>query len=403
MFRCITELKGLVIDLDSFTDVGIESWGNLSSGCKCLFLVSNETILKNAIECYGRENVYKIEPFRRLFAPNFMTHKQVLSILRLRPTEIAYVSENIAFLNNALRFLGGTIWLTDEVSYEDASQSPDLICRSVADLGYLLRKEVSGFLGESAVYPNDKNAGMIVPLEFDVDGESVLMHMLGRYFGYSHYMSQLHPYSTAIFFNKKAGRNYYKKFDDIFTKLYVRTIKRIQRAESVDGVVSIPGRPGREDRFDSILEAITSQCGIKNYGREFVCVKDYPEQKALSSLERQENIRGAFRCTEELRGKRIVIIDDIITTGSTMREGVRALRAGGADPADIVVLGINQLQGNYWASDIARVACPVCGDKMRLLVNGNTKEFFYSCPSCPCTLEFEAGRDMLSSRVNSEF
>ena len=52
-----------------------------------------------------------------------------------------------------------------------------------------------------------------------------------------------------------------------------------------------------------------------------------PDKKA-----REENIRGAFAVhrTPQIAGRNILLLDDIVTTGSTMREAEGALRAAGA-------------------------------------------------------------------------
>lgn len=58
-------------------------------------------------------------------------------------------------------------------------------------------------------------------------------------------------------------------------------------------------------------------------------VKDSAPMRGLKPVERIENINGAFRLTryaKELRGKRILLIDDIYTTGATLDEISRLLR-----------------------------------------------------------------------------
>jgi ComF family protein len=54
-------------------------------------------------------------------------------------------------------------------------------------------------------------------------------------------------------------------------------------------------------------------------------------QTRLSGAERRQNVAGAFVCAGMgLRGKRVVLVDDVCTTGSTLEACSIALRAGGA-------------------------------------------------------------------------
>jgi ComF family protein len=55
-------------------------------------------------------------------------------------------------------------------------------------------------------------------------------------------------------------------------------------------------------------------------------------QFSLTSVERHKNIKGAFavRHPEKITGKTVVIVDDIMTTGSTMWEAAKTLKKGGA-------------------------------------------------------------------------
>lgn len=54
------------------------------------------------------------------------------------------------------------------------------------------------------------------------------------------------------------------------------------------------------------------------------------QQHTLSREKRRENAHGAFAAEKEAAGKNIVLCDDIVTTGETLRECVRVLRAAGA-------------------------------------------------------------------------
>jgi ComF family protein len=68
--------------------------------------------------------------------------------------------------------------------------------------------------------------------------------------------------------------------------------------------------------------------------------KNTRQQVGLSGEARRRNVAGAFQPSPEissrLRGRRVIIVDDVITTGSTVRAVTRALKAGGADKVDVV-------------------------------------------------------------------
>jgi predicted amidophosphoribosyltransferase len=45
---------------------------------------------------------------------------------------------------------------------------------------------------------------------------------------------------------------------------------------------------------------------------------------------RQRNVRGAFACTDEVRGRHIALIDDVMTTGTSLGELAATLKRAGA-------------------------------------------------------------------------
>jgi ComF family protein len=58
-------------------------------------------------------------------------------------------------------------------------------------------------------------------------------------------------------------------------------------------------------------------------------VRDTPAQTRLSQAERRRNLRGAFALTGAVP-RRVLIVDDVMTTGSTVAALARVLRRGGA-------------------------------------------------------------------------
>jgi len=65
---------------------------------------------------------------------------------------------------------------------------------------------------------------------------------------------------------------------------------------------------------------------------------DTPSQQGLNAEARRRNLRHAFVADHQVAGKHILLIDDVMTTGTTARECCRALRTSGARAVTVAVL-----------------------------------------------------------------
>lgn len=65
-----------------------------------------------------------------------------------------------------------------------------------------------------------------------------------------------------------------------------------------------------------------------------------PPQVGLNPKERQENVKRAFAVTDPARvkGKSVLLIDDLYTTGSTVKECARVLRKAGASRVEVLTV-----------------------------------------------------------------
>lgn len=83
-------------------------------------------------------------------------------------------------------------------------------------------------------------------------------------------------------------------------------------------------------------------CTLTGMRKESVLVKtkETNDQKSLSLDERLKNLAGAFKVVDRkiVKGSKILIIDDILTTGSTTHAVAKALYSAGADEVDVLTV-----------------------------------------------------------------
>ncbi len=81
--------------------------------------------------------------------------------------------------------------------------------------------------------------------------------------------------------------------------------------------------------------------GIEIAPRVLARIRETDAQTGLSAADRRRNLRGAFvvRRRDLVRGRPIVLVDDVLTTGATADACTRALLAAGARRVDVYTAG----------------------------------------------------------------
>lgn len=110
---------------------------------------------------------------------------------------------------------------------------------------------------------------------------------------------------------------------------------RIQGRE-FDLIVPVPLHPARErqrgfNQADLIAELLSVRMSILSVSI-LQRVRYTTTQTAFDRAERMENLRDAFRLRKnrDVRGLRVLLVDDVLTTGSTLSECARILKDAGA-------------------------------------------------------------------------
>lgn len=69
------------------------------------------------------------------------------------------------------------------------------------------------------------------------------------------------------------------------------------------------------------------------------------QSRLKSAAARRKNVRGAFAVSDAsaLQGERVLLVDDVVTTGGTVTECARALQAAGAESVDVFTAALSEL------------------------------------------------------------
>lgn len=135
-----------------------------------------------------------------------------------------------------------------------------------------------------------------------------------------------------IFLSFKFKSNF--AYGHILGRLAADRLAQIEEFKKYDYVTPVPLSELRFNERGYNQSEIMAQYLARDIGLPINTVlkkiKDTIPQSRLSTAQRSKNIKGAFEVTENVVGKRILLYDDIHTTGSTLKECEKALLKAGA-------------------------------------------------------------------------
>jgi ComF family protein len=127
----------------------------------------------------------------------------------------------------------------------------------------------------------------------------------------------------------------YAKVESLALPLSRLLVQAMPIDERFDVVIAMPmhWRKRWERGFNQaelLAKPVAKRCGLK-MSTTFRRKRYTKAQAGLTEVQRRENLKDSFfvRNAQQIAGKRILLIDDVFTTGATLRSAARALKAAG--------------------------------------------------------------------------
>jgi ComF family protein len=138
-----------------------------------------------------------------------------------------------------------------------------------------------------------------------------------------------------------------KEAGAIIGKIYAVSLLESGFFDGIDMIIPVPLHPSKIrkrgfNQCDSICEGITSVSGIPVENSILVRTSKSDTQTRKSRYDRWLNVEGIFEVTdrEKVAGKHLLVVDDVITTGSTIEACVNSLLETGDVKVSVIALAV---------------------------------------------------------------
>lgn len=133
-----------------------------------------------------------------------------------------------------------------------------------------------------------------------------------------------------------------------FKKIILNNKKIYSFLKKYDIILAVPlHRKKRWERgynqTELIAKEISKDLEIKFDNKVLVKVRNTKVQSTLSKKDRMENVKGAFSVInqETIKEKRVILFDDIFTTGNTVNECSKVLKQAGAKEIAVLTIAVD--------------------------------------------------------------
>lgn len=107
----------------------------------------------------------------------------------------------------------------------------------------------------------------------------------------------------------------------------------------VDAIIPVPSSVQREkDPVGSLARALANQLKV-TYWPVLTKSRKTDQQKQFQTLaQKKANVAGAFRLQTSIKGKRLLVVDDLFDSGATLEEITKLLKQAGADTVNVLTI-----------------------------------------------------------------
>lgn len=215
-----------------------------------------------------------------------------------------FFKENIS--NPLLNFLFPAVCIVCNDSLEENEQ---VVCHNCVNTLKPLEEKYIRSLIKEIEKPNFD--ALYVIFEFDKVFQDLIHHLKYKRF-----------LSLAEFFACEINKKVYVAYD-LILGVPLNPVRYRERGYNQSGLIAAHLAKLRDTNYsDHILERHI----------------DTPSQTKLNRADRIKNMQGVFRCNENLNGQHVLLVDDVITTGSTLNSCAGVLKTAGALKVDLVSL-----------------------------------------------------------------
>ncbi len=251
-----------------------------------------------------------------------------------------YITTERHTVDKALKLHMGTIvflyssGMPLEEETEIYKTGADFIIEQSKDLEEILAQKFVGHLSEVNACPDDMVPGGKRLIQFlevpnkDVPNNKIFVG--GRYLPLEDTRHNKHPLSIRLTDSKRHP----ERHAGVFSEILKYSADKVSD-KKYDLITRVPPKPSQtSDRLKMFLERIPAE--FKGFDKSKIapdilrCLRDYSPQKEAGSYDnRKRNVEGAFEVVGDVKGKIVVVVDDVTTSGATLYESARILTQAG--------------------------------------------------------------------------